>query len=312
MGVKISRQTMANWGIAGAKLLNPVYEKMHEILLKESILHADETPLEVLCEPNRPAVQSYMWVYRTGKHADASVVLYDYREGRSGDYTKKFLDGFSGFLHCDGYAGYNKLGDVKRVGCWAHVRRKFFEAVQSQADKTDLSTVAGQGFLYIEKLFALEHINSEKPALTLTQIAEIRENQSKPLLAEFFAWCEKIEPSTLPKSLTGGAIRYALNQKATLLTFLENPKLELTNNAAERAVKPFVIGRKNWLFCNTPGEANSSAIVYSMIESAKANGLNPYDYLVWMFEKIQRGEGQDAADLIPWGTGIPDGLRMRS
>ena len=317
MGIQISRQTMANWVIAGAKLLQPLYEKMHEILFKESILHADETPLEVLCEPNRPAVtKSYMWLYRTGNHADTSIVLYDYREGRSGDYAKKFLTGFSGYLHCDGYSGYNKLEDVKRVGCWSHVRRKFFEALEAQSNKVDFSTVAGQGFLYVEKLFSLEHVDYKKPLesnhLSLADISEIREKQSKKLLSEFFSWAESEYEKNLPQSLVGKALSYAINQKSTLLTFLENSKLELTNNRAERSIKPFVIGRKNWLFCNTPGGANSSAIVYSMIEAAKENNLKPYDYLVWLFEKIRSRQTQNIDDLLPWCEDLPKNLKLKT
>ncbi len=315
MGVKLSRQTMANWVIAGANPLKPLYEKMHEILLKESILHADETPLEVLCEPNRLAItKSYMWLYRTGKYADIPIVLYDYKEGRSGDYAKKFLENFSGYIHCDGYSGYNKLENVKRVGCWAHVRRKFLEALESQADKTDFSTAAGQGFLYIEKLLSLEYIDLKKPleclALSLADISEIREKQSKKLLSEFFSWAETEYEKSLPQSLVGKALGYAVNQKSTLLTFLKNPKLELTNNRAERSVKPFVIGRKNWLFCNTPGGASSSAIVYSIIETAKENNLKPYDYLVWLFEKIQ--SGQHVETLLPWLENLPENLKLKT
>ena len=315
MGIQFSRQTMANWVISGAKLLQPLYEKMHGILLTESILHADETPLEVLCEPNRPAVtKSYMWLYRTGKHADTHIVLYDYKEGRSGDYAKKFLTGFSGYLHCDGYSGYNKLENTKRVGCWAHVRRKFLESLEAQSDKTDFSTVAGQGFLYIEKLFSLEHIDSKKPLecskLSLADISEIREKQSKKLISEFFSWAESEYEKNLPQSLVGKALSYAINQKSTLIAFLKNSKLELTNNRAERSIKPFVIGRKNWLFCNTPGGANSSAIVYSIIETAKENNLKPYDYLVWLFEKIRSGD--DVETLLPWSDDLPKSLKLKT
>jgi transposase len=315
MGIQFSRQTMANWVISGAKLLQPLYEKMHEILLAENILHADETPLEVLCEPNRPAVmKSYMWLYRTGKHADKPIVLYDYKEGRSGDYAKKFLTGFSGYLHCDGYSGYNKLENTKRVGCWAHVRRKFLEALEAQSDKTDFSTIAGQGFLYIEKLFSLEHIDSKKPLecskLSLADISEIREKQSKKLVSEFFSWAESEYEKNLPQSLVGKALSYAINQKSTLIAFLKNSKLELTNNRAERSIKPFVIGRKNWLFCNTPGGANSSAIVYSIIETAKENNLKPYDYLVWLFEKIRSGD--DVETLLPWSDDLPKSLKLKT
>ena len=252
--------------------------------------------------------------YLYGRDVDTSIALYDYREGRSGDFPKKFLTGFSGYLHCDGYSGYNKLENAKRVGCWSHVRRKFFEALELQSDKNDFSTVAGQGFLYVEKLFSFEHVDSKKPLesneLSLTDISEIREKQSKKLLSEFFSWAESEYQKALPQSLVGKALSYAINQKSTLMTFLENSKLELTNNRAERSIKPFVIGRKNWLFCNTPGGANSSAIVYSMIETAKENNLKPYDYLVWIFEKIRSGE--DVEMLLPWSEELPENIKLKT
>ena len=157
-------------------------------------------------------------------------------------------------------------------------------------DKSDYSPIAGQGFLMIEKIFSLEkQKDNNSNRYTLDEIAEIRKTQSSQKVQEFFEFCEKNQGVTLPKSLTGRAITYALNQKETLETFLENPKIELTNNSAERAVKPFVIGRKNWLFCNTPDGASSSAIIYSIIETAKAYNLNPYEYLEQIFSNIQQG-----------------------
>ena len=290
MGINLSRQTMANWMIKGANLLNPVYEEMRKRLVSKSFLHADETPLEVLNEPGKePTSKSYMWVYKTGKHEGKPIVLYKYEVGRSGSFPKQFLKGFEGYLHCDGWTGYDKVENIKRCGCWAHLRRYFLNAVEVQEDKSDYSTIAGQGFLMIEKIFSLEkQKDNNSNGYTLDEIAEIRKTQSVQKVQEFFEFCEKNQGVTLPKSLTGRAITYALNQKETLETFLENPKIELTNNSAERAVKPFVIGRKNWLFCNTPDGASSSAIIYSIIETAKANNLNPYEYLEQIFSNIQQ------------------------
>ena len=290
MGINLSRQTMANWMIKGANLLKPVYEEMRKRLVSKSFLHADETPLEVLNEPGKePTSKSYMWVYKTGKHEGKPIVLYKYEVGRSGSFPKQFLKGFEGYLHCDGWTGYDKVENIKRCGCWAHLRRYFLNAVEVQEDKSDYSTIAGQGFLMIEKIFSLEkQKDNNSNEYTLDEIAEIRKTQSAQKVQEFFEFCEKNQGVTLPKSLTGRAITYALNQKETLETFLENPKIELTNNSAERAVKPFVIGRKNWLFCNTPDGASSSAIIYSIIETAKANNLNPYEYLEQIFSNIQQ------------------------
>lgn len=290
MGVNLIRQTMANWMIKGANLLKPIYEEMRKELVSRHFIHADETPLEVLNEPGKaPASKSYMWVYKTGKHEGNPIVLYDYEVGRSGNFAKKFLNGFSGYLHCDGWTGYDKVENAKRCGCWAHLRRYFLNALDVQEDKTDYSTIAGQGFLMIEKIFSLEKPPKEKSEYTIEEIAEIRKKKSADKVKEFFEFCEENQGRTLPKSLTGRAIGYALNQRATLEVFLENPKIELTNNSAERAIKPFVIGRKNWLFCNTPDGSRASAIIYSIIETTKVNNLNPQAHLEQIFEKLQKG-----------------------
>ena len=290
MGVNLTRQTMANWMIKGANLLKPMYEEMRKELVSRSFIHADETPLEVLNEPGKePGAKSYMWVYKTGQFEGNPIVLYDYEVGRSGDFAKKFLSGFSGYLHCDGWTGYDKVENAKRCGCWAHLRRYFLNALDVQEDKTDYSTIAGQGFLMIEKIFSLEKPPKGNPEYTLEEIERIRKDKSADKVKEFFEFCEENQGKTLPKSMTGRAIGYALNQSVTLETFLENPKIELTNNSAERAIKPFVIGRKNWLFCNSEAGAQASSIIYSIIETAKADNINPYDRLEQIFINIQQG-----------------------
>lgn len=313
MSIYLSRQTMANWVIAAAKMLKPLYDKLHKKLVVRKILHADETTLEVLKLPNRDTpLNAYMWVYRTSRFEDYPIVLYDYEEGRSGSYPKKFLEDFEGYLHCYGWSGYNKVENIKRVDCWVHVRRKFYDALKIQAGPKDYSTIAEQAFLMIEKLFEAERISPDKPAeLTeypLEKIAEVRKSVSTKILDEFFEFCDKHQGVSLPKSLTGTAITYALNQKETLMTFLEGPKLELSNNAVERAVKPFVISRKNFLFCNTPNGANSSAVIFSIIETAKENGLKPFEYLEFLFENIRLGN--DVTELVPWGERITSDLNI--
>ncbi len=314
IGINLSRQTMSNWMIAGARLLKPLYDALHKNLVSRNILHADETTLEVLNLSDRDKpLNAYMWVYRTSRNEKGPIILYDYQEGRSGDYAKNFLKDFSGYLHCDGWGGYDKVEHIKRVGCLVHLRRYFLNALEIQEDKKDYSTDAGKGFLLTEKIFEAEKIDPEKPAekskYSEEEIAEIRKNIQPKLLKEFFDFCEEYQGRGLPKSVTGAAVNYALNQKNTFMTFLENPKLELSNNAAERAVKPFVIGRKNWLFCNTAGGAKSSALIYSIIETAKDNGLKPFEYLEFLFENI-RG-GNDVAELMPWGGNIPENIKMK-
>ncbi len=307
MGVMLNRSTLANWMIAGAKLLKPVYDEMHRELVLRDILHADETPLEVLKHPkhNGP-LNAYMWVYRTSVYEEAPIILYKYEVGRSGDFADKFLNGFKGYLHCDGWSGYDKVKGAQRCGCWAHLRRYFYNALEVQEDKKDFSTPAGQALLMIGRIFSAEKLDPKKPneksSLGLEEIAEIRKNISKNLAEDFFDFCEKQSSKCLPKSVFGKAISYALKQKDTLMKFLSDPRIELTNNAAERAVKPFVIGRKNWLFCNTPSGADSSAVIYSLIESAKSNGLNPYAYLEYVFEKLRAGV--EVSKLLPWNMKI--------
>ena len=291
LGVHLSRQTMANWMIKGANLLKPLYENLQKQLLANKFIHADETTLEVLHEKDRaPTAKSYMWVYRTGRHRDSQIILYKYEVGRSGDFAKKFLQGFCGYLHCDGWSGYDKVENAERCGCWAHLRRYFKNALDVQENKTDYSTIAGQAFLRIEKIFALEKTKEKAKKYSIAEIAEIREKKSAKEVKEFYEFCELHQGIVLPKSLTGKAINYALSQKQTLLTFLKDPRIELTNNLAEQAVKPFVIGRKNWLFFNTPNGAQASAVIYSIIETVKANGLNPQETLQRILEDIQHGK----------------------
>lgn len=287
MGVQISRQTMSNWMIQGAKLLQPLYEELHRELIHREVLHADETPLEVLQDPGKEGMstRAYMWLYRSGKRdGKRAIVLYRYERGRSGSSAKEYLKGFRGYLHCDGYRGYNQVENVKLCRCWAHVRRYFLNAIEVQSDPKDMSTVGGECLQRIERLFAWEKGNEERSE---EEIQEIREKQEKKEIEEFFAYCEGKKEEALPKSVLGKAIGYALNQKEELKTYLEDPRLELSNNAAERGIKPFVIGRKNWLFCNSASGAESSAILYSLIETAKENDINPYEYLNWVFEKLR-------------------------
>ena len=314
-GVNIPRQTMSNWIITAADMLQPIYDLIQKNLVFQSIIHADETPLQVnhVKGKARP-VHGYMWIYRSGKYSLTPIVMYDYRNGRAAEYPSKFLQGFSGYIHCDGLRQYDILLKTERVGCWAHLRRYFFNAFNMQHDKKDFSTIAGQALLKIQEIFHIEGRNSEKPyeksSNTLEEIAGIREKKSSALVDNFFKWCEEKQGITLPKSLTGRAIAYALSQKKSLCTYLKNPQLELTNNAAERAVRPVVIGRKNWLFANTEAGAKAVAVIFSIIETAKANLLKPQKYLNWIFDRIRAVDFNSFEDLLPWSKNLPKNLRL--
>ena len=307
LGLTLSRQTMANWMIYGAdKWLSLITDRMREHLLCQDILHADETTLQVLREPGRSAkTQSYLWLYRTGRMGPP-MILYDYQPTRNGNHPRKFLTGFSGYLHVDGYAGYHKVQGVTLVGCWAHARRKFDEALKVlPAGQAKTETVAWQGLQFCNQLFSIERdLKEVDPEERYTA----RMERSKPILDAYLAWLRKQRSRTLPKSLLGQAIVYSLNQWDKLTAFLQDG-LEIDNNCSERSIKPFVIGRKNWLFANTPRGAKASAIIYSMIETAKENGLIPFKYLSYLFEQLPQladPRNPEALDeLIPWSPSIP-------
>lgn len=315
LGIDLSRQTMANWMIEGAdRWLWTLYDRMHEKLLECGVLHADETILQVLKEPGRAAEsKSYMWMYRTSR-GDPPIVLYDYQTTRASKHPRRFLEGFKGYLHVDGYPGYNALQslDITLVGCWAHARRKFDEALKVlPLEKRKSPVAAKEGLAFCNKLFAIER---DLKDVTPEERYRLRQEKSLPVVEAFSEWLKYQAPMVLPKSIFGRAVTYCLNQWDKLLVFLEDGGLELDNNRAERSIKPFVIGRKNWLFSNTQRGARASATIYSIVESAKENNLNPYAYLKYLFERMPNVDlvDQDVLDsLLPWSEALPRECRVQ-
>jgi transposase len=313
LGYTLSRQTMANWMMYGAEQwLTPLFEAMKAYLLRQEALHADETTLQVLREPGKSAEStSYLWLYRTGR-GGSPTVLYEYQRTRGGEHPRNFLSGFKGYLHVDGYAGYHKVKDVTLVGCWAHARRKYDEAKKAAPPEMGkLGSVAGQGLAYCNQLYAIER---ELASATPNERHDQRQKMSAPVLEAYGSWLKQQRSRTLPKSLVGQAIAYSLNQWDKLTAFLKDGRLELDNNRSERSIKPFVIGRKNWLFANTPRGAKASAVIYSVIETAKENGLKPYEYLKVLFEQLPQLTGPlDEASLepfMPWSSSLPAACRL--
>ena len=283
-GLKLSRQTMANWILyASDTWLKPIYEVLHRKLCAETVLHGDETTLQVLKEPGRSATsKSYMWLYRTSGCADAPIVLYEYQSNRKAENVERFLSDFSGWLHADGYQGYHRLPpNIRVVGCWAHARRKFDEALQTVPQEERKNSLAATGECYCTRLFQLEDSLKE---LSPEERYHKRLELEQPVLDAFWAWANETIAKAAPKSALGKALHYLLEQWPYLVRYLEDGRLELSNNRAERSIKPFVMGRKNWLFANTPAGAQSSAVIYSLIETAKENKLDPYRYLLWVLE----------------------------
>ncbi len=303
LGIDLSRGVLSNWTLKGSEWLELIYGRLKTNLLEQGILHADETTVQVLKEPGRPAeTKSYMWLYRSGSPGPP-IVLFEYQQTRAGEHPRNFLKGFKGYLHVDGYPGYHDILDVTLCGCWAHLRRKFDEALKGLSPKKRASGVRSKEALdRINRLFAIER---ELKHRTPEERLEIRNQKSRPIVEEFRKWSEDILPGVLPKSLFGTAVNYGLNQWSKLIRFLEDGRIELDNNRAERSIKPFVIGRKNFLFCNTPRGAKASATIYSIIETAKENELNPYAYLNCLFEKLPNLESRDDAtldQLLPWNV----------
>jgi transposase len=312
LGFDLSRQTMANWLLATADpWLKIIYNRMHEHLVRRDILHADETTLQVLKEPGRSAEsKSYMWLYRTGRDGPA-IVLYDYQTTRASKHPDNFLSGFKGYLQTDGYSGYGRLTGITLVGCWAHARRKFTEAIKvlPEAQK-DKPVAAKEGLDYCNRLFAIER---QLKDLSDQERYEKRLELMQPLLDDFHVWLKRQRQLTIPKSAFGQAITYCLNQWDELSSFLLDGRLEIDNNRAERSIKPFVIGRKNFLFSNTPRGARGSAIIYSIIETAKENNLKPFDYLQYLFEHLPNVDTKNSTvvdSLLPWSDALPDYCRM--
>ena len=297
-GLLISRQALSNYVIEGARELYPIYEELYKRLINTEVkvLHADETTLEVLeykKKENRD--KSYMWVYATSTY-DQPIYIYDFEKNRSGDNPKEFLKDYQGHLVVDGYEGYNNIANVSLAGCWAHVKRKYSDIVKGLSSKQRSSSLAVSYIKIIDKLFALEE--KYKKLETVKEILEYRQKESKPLVDEYFSKVEaKIEKCD---GKLKEAMQYSINQKEKLIKFLSDGHIPLSNNLAERAVKPFVICRKNFLFSNTHNGAEASAVIFSVIQTAKMNGLDPYMYLYQVFCQIWRTKQKDIDKLLPW------------
>jgi len=301
-GISLSRQTMSNWIItAHQRWFAGLFNVFHAELLQNAILHADETTLQVLHEDGRKATQkSYVWVYSTSGDTRRPVVLYDYQPSRVGECASNFLDGFTGKLHTDGYDAYHcKLPpEIIVAGCWAHMRRKFTDTLKSIPEDVRDKNPAKIGLDYCNRLFALE-ADFTKQALDFEERQRVRLEKSRPIAEAFFAWARTENTrNPIPKSFFGMALTYAVNQESWLMNVFLDGRLELSNNRAERSVRPFAVGRKNWLFCNTPNGADASAAAYSIIETAKANGLRPFSYLKFLLERLPYGAS--VKDCLPW------------
>ncbi len=292
LGVDLDRTLLASWMVRVGERLEALSAQMRSDLLAAAVVHSDETTVQVLREPGRGAQQkSYMWVQATA--TGPPIVLYHYAPGRGQNVVQALLGAYRGTLVTDGYAAYGVLSGARHAGCWAHARRRFDEALKAQSGKGS-SGRAQVGFTYIQKLFALER---KFRTLEPEQRHERRQVQSKPVVDELRQWLAGSLPEVAPKTLIGKALSYLDNQWDKLVVFLEDGEVALSNNLVENKIRPFVIGRKNFLFSNSVAGAKSSARIYSVIETAKASGLDPHLYLRWLFAELPKIDVDDPAAL---------------
>lgn len=295
-GIELSRQTMSDWVLKSAQLLTPLYDELTRILLVQPILHADETVVNVV---KSSKTHNYMWVYCSGTdninptNPQPNIVLFDYQPSRSANCVVDYLSGYSGYLQVDGYQAYEKTG-ATLVGCWTHARRKFMDAKKVQGKhKTGKADVV---LALIQKLYAVEaEIKEKSPPDKLL----VRQTKNQPILDTLRQWLEKNQSSVVGNSKLIEAINYLVNQWTKLIVYMTDGRLSIDNNRAERAIKPFVIGRKAWLFSQTARGAKASAILYSLVETAKANGLLPFDYLTGCLNELCQ-PSPDVDSLLPW------------
>jgi hypothetical protein len=299
-GIELSRAVLSQWVIKCGKLFQPLINLMQEQHLQYDIGYSDETPVQVLKEEGRKAEsKSYMWVFAGGV-PDKFSWIYQYEPARGSAIPLGFWEGFNGYIHVDGYAGYhsleNKLG-IKLVNCMAHARRNFSEVAKLSKKQGGVSNAV---LAQIGKLYQIEKMLKESEA-SIDLIKNTRQEKSKPILDKLKIFLEENQKKTLPNSALGKAIAYMLNHWIGLTRYLEDGRIEIDNNRTERAIKPFATGRKNWLFCDSVRGADASANIYSLIETCKHHNINPYDYLKHTLAEINKCKTlEDYEKLLPY------------
>ena len=322
--VNISPQVMCNWVIKSSEIyFSLVYDWMKDVLLKQTVVQADETTLKVNRDGRKAGSSSYMWVYITGEHDDSEkkIVLYDYCRTRSTEHLREFLSSYKGILVSDGYQSYHTFSEEQSLtsaGCWTHCRRRFVNAIKAaQKDLPEEALKNSIAYQALARISAIYKLDGSWKERTSEYRMEHRQRILKPLVDEYFDWVkEQIKTcSVLPKSETGEGLSYSINQEKYLRAFLDNGDIPIDNSACERAIRPFCVGRKNWNVIDTVEGAQASAIVYSIAETAKANNLKPYQYFEYLLtelpERISRKKDSTFSldDLMPWSPKLPISCR---
>lgn len=318
--VNISRQVMANWVIKGSeRYLSLLYDRMHDELYKNHVVHADETPFKVTKDGRDTMTNSYMWVYRSGKYGGGPpVILYEYQKTRKSDHPAQFLREFQGVVVCDGYQSYHKIANERPeelivAGCWTHARRRFAQLCKALGKDKSKGTLAEAA---VGQIAAIYHVDNSLSGLEADEKLRERQLHVKPLVEAFFSWVKANRDTVPEKSETGKAFTYCINQEQYLRTFLNDATVPLDNNSAEIAIRSFCVGKHNWHLIDTIHGAQASAIVYSIAESAKANNLKPYNYFKYILEEIPKHiESKNTKfleDLLPWSHNLPVDCKKQS
>ena len=301
LGIDLPRATMANWMIRVADRCQPLIPLLRQEIRSGPLINADETILQVLNEPNRKnTTKSYAWIFRGGSKENPAVI-FEYHPTRAGKAARDFLKDYKGYVQSDGYSGYNALEEIDGItlcGCWAHARRKFVDVIKTDkaSKKSGKMRAADIALKHIKKLYAIE---KEAKKMTAEERFQLRQEKAKPVLVNFGLWLRETYPKTPPKGELGKAIYYSLQQWQRLNVYLEDGRLRPDNNLAENAIRPFVVGRKNWLFSGSPAGAHASATLYSLVETAKLNKLEPYTYMRYLLEKIPVTNDENFKELLP-------------
>ncbi len=309
----LTRQTMSNWLV---KLydyyLKDVQAYMHRCLLQMEYIGADETTVQVLREQGiATSTRSYMWAYKSGRSEEKQLVLFHYEPTRGHDCAKKHLEGYHQIVQSDGYQAYDKLEDVTQAGCMAHARRKFIEVLDSAPKGTDItSSFSNKIVILMNQLF---HIEKETKDMSYLEITSLRQTKAKPIFDEIMERIHEANQGKIVNKKLQQAITYCVNQESKLRTYLDDGRIELSNNSLERAIRPFTVGRKNWLFSTSPHGARASSCYYSIVESAKLNKLNPQAYLEYILSilpNINLKDEKDLENIMPWSTNLPENIKI--
>lgn len=311
--INITRQNMSNWLTKIYDYyLKDIQEYLYRCLLQMEYIGADETTVQVIREKGiAPSTKSYMWVYKSGRSEQKQLVLFKYESNRGHDCAKKHLLGYHKIVQSDGYQAYDNLEQVTQAGCLAHARRKFVEVIDSAPKGTNIKGSLSEAVLKLMK--DLFHLETKTENMTYDEITMYRQTNSKPIFDEMMVRIHEANNANILNKKLEQAITYAINQESKLRTYLDDGRIEISNNALERAIRPFAIGRKNWLFANTPHGANTSSCYYSIIETAKLNNLNPRKYMEYLLERVPNIDLKDQQvldSIMPWSKEIPESLYM--